>query len=148
MNKRQQLESEIASLQEQLKKLDEQEQGQWVPEEGEDYWQVNTFGELVCTHWAYKEYNDKVLLTGNYFKTIEEAEKYRLRLQSMARKPYLPKEGEVYYYAYPHKGGWGNSYSVWLGDTYDHEVYLLGRVFKTEDEAKEWVEKFGEAWEI
>jgi hypothetical protein len=147
MNKRQQLESEIASLQEQLKKLDEQEQGQWVPKRHHDFWFLDLNGGIELDYWEGTQNDKNFLLMGNCFKTKEEAEKYKLRLQSMARKPYLPKEDDWFYTAQPY-GFFKVERYIWKKSVKDQELYLLGRVFKTEEEALLWIEKYKGGWKI
>lgn len=121
----------------------------WKPAKGDEYWYYsdNHIGTYTWGDWDADEMR---LEMGNCFKTKEEAEKYKLRLQSMAYKPFLPKKHDKYYLALSkmHSEGWWADDFIWQDNGLDVENYLLGRVRRTEEEAEEWITKFSKAWEL
>jgi hypothetical protein len=64
------------------------------PQKGDEYWCVD--GSWVDSiTWRGDDYDKAGFSVGNCFKTKEEAELHKLRLQSMAKR-WLPKYGERY----------------------------------------------------
>ena len=120
------------------------------PQLGQEYWYVDEYGE-VEVGWYKKNNNvaDNYVSIGNCFKTREEAEKYKLRLESMKPK-YLPKKGENYFSASPHlySGQIVIRKLEWRNDSVDQDQYLLGRTFKTYEQALEWINKYQDAWRL
>ena len=120
----------------------------WKPEEEETFFYLDPTGRIKENELYEGDSmpeNADILKMGNVFKTKEEAEKYKLRLQSMAYKPYLPKDGEEYWFV--------DAYiSVdsmpWGHNSFDFTYYLLGRIRKTKEECEEWIKKFSSAWEL
>lgn len=150
------LKRQVEFATEQLKKLDEQEQeeGDWEAGLGESFYYVRSAGDVMG--WdinkptdisSAREFQAAHIKQGNHFKSREEAKRYSLRLQSMARKSYLPKEDDWFYTAQSY-GFFKVERYIWKKSVKDQELYLLGRVFKEESEAQEWIEKYSRGWEI
>lgn len=161
MNKQtiEQIEESIKSLEELKKTLEssanigqlEKEDEMWKPEEMEDYHIVNPTGGIGLITWLNSGNDKGCLEMGNVFKTKEEAEKYKLRLQSMAYKPFLPKDGEWYWYSASSSfsdDSWDSFDANWSGGSFGMATYLLGRIRRTKEEAEEWITKFSSSWSL
>lgn len=96
----QEYENKIKELQDELEqlkaaKIEAEQPKRWKPKDGEAYWIVNSGGGLehyvrvndFTDNWAY--------LTGNCFKTKEEAEEYKNQIYYTARyKNYIEEHSE------------------------------------------------------
>lgn len=132
---------ELKSLIESLEK--EEEGGVWVPEEGDEYWVVENAGVITWHSWDNDEIDQDYLSVGNVFKTEEEAQMHKLRLQSMAQRGKMPKQGEEIWcweFILGRPTSWTFS-GRFVAD------YWIGNVKKTKEECEAWYEKFGKAWE-
>lgn len=58
---------------ESLNELGVKENKQWVPKHGEKYWYVITTGDTINCHWLNDDFDSRLLLMNNVFKTEEEA---------------------------------------------------------------------------
>lgn len=114
------------------------------PKYGDNYYYVDTDGEVEeTTFGAHNSYDFGRKSTGNTFRTEHEAELHKLRLQSMAER-WLPEDNVVYWYA-----GTGGTLTVIhppLGVALAN--YWIGNCHKSEADAKVWYEKYGEAWKL
>ena len=54
----------------------EESYGQWVPDIGQDYWDVNVLGSIRKWYWKNDELDLQALALGNIFKTEEEAQSH------------------------------------------------------------------------
>lgn len=96
----QECENEIKELKERLEKLEaakteEPQSKRWKPKDKETYWLIDCGGDIKDVLW----HNDKVdkwsYLTGNCFKTQEEAEEYKKQIEYTARyKNYVEEHSE------------------------------------------------------
>lgn len=97
---KQEYENEIKELRELLEKLEAEkiEEPQlkcWKPNEDEKYWAVANNGDIGSTYWDDDNYDTWFYLTGNYFKTKEEAEEYKKQIEYTARyKNYIEEHSE------------------------------------------------------
>lgn len=137
------LQKQIDALQKQLDEMKDE-----FPGFDDEYWYVVSDAlanhpEPICTeHWMNNGIDRSRLEMGNLFATKAEAERYKLRLESMAVK-WMPKSDETYYAI---NNGIVSHTAEWDGDSFDHNCYNLGRTFKTEEDAELWLKKYKEAW--
>lgn len=130
---------------EQLNKIKEilgNQEGVWEPEMEEDYYFVDGAGIIIFDGWENNRQDNGRVSMNNIFRTPEEAENHKLRLQSM-RKTWLPEQGEKY---------WTVDYGgelfqdIWRGYLVGWLKYHTGLLFRTEKEAEEWIKKYKEVW--
>ena len=87
-NIRKALENENVSedkIQKVLKELGIKESKRWVPEIGEGYWVVSNDGEVCELVWEGDGYDLSLKLTGNMFKTEEEAQHHLYKINFLAQ---------------------------------------------------------------
>ena len=87
-NIRKALENENVSedkIKEILKELGIEDSKRWVPWVGEEYWLVDVFGEVWNLVWDGGRHDDRSLLTGNVFRTEQEAEYHRDKINFLAQ---------------------------------------------------------------
>lgn len=58
---------------EELKKVEIEEYGRWFPEINEHYWYIDTYCDVLKDIWKDADVDNLMLLSGNIFKTEEEA---------------------------------------------------------------------------
>ena len=96
----QEYENEIKELKERLEKLEtakieELQSKRWKPNEYETYWLVDNCGGAGEVTWQNGDYDKWHYLTGNCFKTKEEAEEYKKQVEYTARyKNYIEEHSE------------------------------------------------------
>lgn len=67
----------------------------WKPDFGERYWTVTSGGDVDTTYWADDIHDRWRYLTGNCFKTKEEAEESKKQIEYTARyKKYIEEHSE------------------------------------------------------
>ena len=94
----QEYENEIKELKERLEKLEakieEPQSKRWEPEHNEHYWLIE--GESIHESLWFNDADDNWrYLTGNCFKTKEEAEEYKKQIEYTARyKNYIEEHSE------------------------------------------------------
>lgn len=114
------------------------------PIPGEIYWTINDKGETAAHYWTDDDYDKTILNNNALFKTGEEAEFEAGRLKVLRElekmgKPFEPNEHNLSVcYNYRTRG------LDILGYTVTHSVYG-DFYFSTQREAKEAIEKIGEA---
>ena len=132
----------IKELEEIISKEDEKEAGRFKPKVGERYFTVCD-GIVEEWYWTNDGIDRRYLESNNCFKTKEEVEMHKLRLESMAQRGPMPKEGKMFWF-------W-NFYKNTSDSIYFNFAYLpdwwIGSVKKTEEEVEVWFDKFGKAWE-
>lgn len=65
--------------------IEEEKQGQWVPEINEDYYYITTNGQIGCTYWEGGKEDQWMWNQNNIFKTLEQAKHYRRLLEFQGR---------------------------------------------------------------
>ena len=128
--------------------IEEKENEMWKPKKGDYYFSVRTDGLVVRYDWTGQGADEGAFDVGNCFKTKEEAEKYKLRLQSMAYKPFLPKLAEDYWVVMCAFDALDVRKYAWSNGQAGIEDYLLGRIRRTKEEAEEWITKFQDCWSL
>ena len=76
-------EAEIARLQKYIE--DSQPKGRFVPKRGEKYWCINQYGGVMQTTNDGLSFDEWNVLTGNCFRTKEEAEAYKEYKEALGR---------------------------------------------------------------
>lgn len=107
----------IKELQDKLaeaEKIEVEQPKRWKPKLDEDYWLVSDCGNVVKLWWYNDDADKWIYLTGNCFKTKEEAEEYKKQIEYTARyKNYVEEHSEPL--------DWNNrnqiKYSAWFGFT-------------------------------
>lgn len=88
----------IKDLQEKLaeaEKIEAEQPKRWKPKEDEPYYYLNWGGDVVICHWENDKADNWNYLTGNCFKTKEEAEEYKMQIEYTARyKNYIEEHSE------------------------------------------------------
>lgn len=138
------LDSLIKQLEAEAKAEDESGKSneRWKPKIGEDYFILNRDGEINKWRYISHSSDDYAYQTGNCFKTQKEAELHKLRLESMANR-WRPEKGEKFYYYC------GSAVQIRpYKHTCDYESYWIGNCHKTEEDARKWCKKYGEAFGI
>jgi len=138
---------------EELKKFveGEEKQGRFMPKVGEDYYYINSNSRWdIITDTYTNEYFDKSRYTmGNVFKTKEQAELHKLRLESMANK-WLP-ENEKEYFCYDFADDSDiEPYRDYFDVTALSDIanYHMGNCHRTKEDAMAWGKKYSKAFEI
>ena len=96
----QEYENKIKELQDELEqlkaaKIEAEQPKRWKPKCGEEYWLINEYGQIASTTYRKDEYDSWPYLTGNCFKTEEEAEEYKKKIEYTARyKNYIEEHNE------------------------------------------------------
>jgi tRNA U34 5-carboxymethylaminomethyl modifying enzyme MnmG/GidA len=97
---RQEYENELKELRERLEKLEtakieELQSKCWEPNENDMYWTVGGAGDIDNVRWDNDNYDNWHYITGNCFKTEEEAEEYKKQIEYTARyKNYIEEHSE------------------------------------------------------
>lgn len=92
-NKIKELEKQIEELK--MAKVEEPQSKRWKPKNRERYWVVECNGNICQTEWNDDNIDDWLYLTGNCFKTKEEAEEYKNQIEYTARyKNYIEEHSE------------------------------------------------------
>lgn len=92
--------NEIKELRERLEKLEtakveEPQSKWWEPNENERYWVSDNVGNVDNVRWDNDRFDNWHYLTGNCFKTKEEAEEYKKQIEYTARyKNYIEEHSE------------------------------------------------------
>ena len=102
-NKIKESEQQIEKLKQQIKELKlvkvADKGGRWRPELDEWYWTVYDTGRCGNCNWDNDSIDKWRYLTGNCFKTEEEAEEYRKQIEYTARyKNYIEEHSEPIYW--------------------------------------------------
>ena len=96
----QEYENKIKGLQDELEqlkaaKIETKQPKRWKPEYDETYWLVDYNGNICNADWGNDPADEWVYLTGNCFKTKEQAEEYRNQIEYTARyKNYIEEHSE------------------------------------------------------
>lgn len=95
----QEYENKIKELQDELEKLKAAKiadsSKRWKPNKYETYWLVDNCGGAGEVTWQNGDYDKWLYLTGNCFKTKEEAEEYKKQIEYTARyKNYIEEHSE------------------------------------------------------
>lgn len=102
-------------------KLEEKQKKEW-PKGGDEYY-FAIAGEVTDGEWDGGKLDIDRLAMGNCWRTEEEADAYKLRVESLKPK-FLPKEGEKYWSIY---SDWVDvTRCVWEYDNIDRVSYNLG----------------------
>lgn len=97
---KQEYENEIKELKERLEKLEtakieKPQSKRWKPKHRDDYYTVNSAGHIDCDACYNARIDDWAYLTGNCFKSEEEAEEYKKQIECTARyKNYIEEHSE------------------------------------------------------
>ena len=79
------LTKKIAELQAQVDAMPDEPSGDWKPETGEEYWYVDIDGDAMSDYWKGR-FSDLFLLSqGNVFRTKEEAQHHRKKLDVLGK---------------------------------------------------------------
>lgn len=113
----------IAELQEKLaeaEKIEVDEPKRWAPDFGDDYFALYGTGFVDTSKWENDKCDRWRYLTGNCFKTQEEAEEYKKKIEYIARyKNYIEEHSEPI--------DWKNRNQqkyIAIYSTYDEEIYV------------------------
>lgn len=96
----QEYENKIKELQDELEqlkaaKIEAEQLKRWKPQDEENYWSVECTGNICSIHWCDDSVDNWIYLTGNCFKTEEEAEEYKKQIEYTARyKNYIEEHSE------------------------------------------------------
>ena len=92
-NKIKELEKQIEELK--MAKIEEPQPKRWKPEDKETYWLIDCGGDIKDVLWHNDKFDNWCYLTGNCFKTEEEAEEYKKQIEYTARyKNYIEEHSE------------------------------------------------------
>ena len=129
----QEYENKIKELQDELEqlkaaKIAAEQPKRWKPNIDEEYYIVSAeAGELIKTEWNDDALDEWYYLTGNCFKTKEEAEEYKKQIEYTARyKNYIEEHSEPIDWNNRNQGKWGAYY-----DCVDEKISTDGtKIFK------------------
>lgn len=138
------LETMIKQLEVEDKAESEKSNERWRPEVGQEFWNVTPQNGRSKNMWHGDAFDVGCWELGNCFKTEEEAELHRLRLESMANR-WRPEEDQKFYVYYPIYRENGLERYI---HKYDFNYYWIGNCHKTEKDAQKWYEKYGKAFGI
>lgn len=153
MNQKQQLEKDIQALEAKLNEMKatveampSEAPARWVPGGEESYVRVAYHnGDIQYTHWANTPADRFCLFIGNVHRTKEDAENYRLRLESFvpALGPETPSM-EVLNSGFCPDWCDGKIRSIeGFLPVPAREAYLSGQWQPTREAAEEWLAKYG-----
>lgn len=92
-NKIKELENQIEELK--AVKIEAEQPKRWKPNTDGKYWVVRGYGQTDWFFWVGDENNNWHYITGNCFKTKEEAEEYKKQIEYTARyKNYIEEHSE------------------------------------------------------
>lgn len=98
-NKIKELEKQIAELKAMKIEEPQSKLKSWKPNTNEKYWLIRTYGQTDWFYWVDDENDNWHYLTGNCFKTKEEAEEYKKKIEYIARyKNYIEEHSEPLYW--------------------------------------------------
>jgi len=114
---------------------------------GDKYWCLDELNQIHIAYFQNNEYDKARLKLGNAFKTEEEAELHKLRLEAMA-DVYVPDNRENYfYYNFRSKKVYA---SINCDELYDIALMTIGNCFPTTEQGEldceAWGEKYQEAF--
>lgn len=121
----------IESLMNELKEINKEEKinKKWVPEHSKEYWYVGYNGEIYMSIWGGSCHDKWHYLTGNVFKTEEEAEEHGKKLEIQSRfKNFVEEHTEEL--------DWGNynQDKYYLYYAYDTKRICFEHVWKCKDQ--------------
>ena len=93
------LQEELKALKERIAELEEQaKEEQEFPRDGDEYWFINSTGDVVKSNWESLSFEIDRLEFGHIFKTKKEAEfaVEKLKVEAELRKFSRPFEEDVY----------------------------------------------------
>ena len=96
----QEYENEIKELKERIEKLEtvkieEPQSKRWEPKFTDEYYCVDSVGNIILSSWEDDKIDAWRYLTGNCFRTKEEAEEYKKQIEYTARyKNYIEEHSE------------------------------------------------------
>ena len=92
-NKIKDLEKQIEELK--MAKVEEPQSKKWEPKFTDEYYCVDGVGDIILSSWEDDKIDAWRYLTGNCFKTKEEAEEYKKQIEYTARyKNYIEEHSE------------------------------------------------------
>ena len=83
------LQEELKALKERIAELEEQAKEEWeFPQDGDDYWYLDTTGDILHEIWGDFRFEKYMLEIGNIFRTKEQAEfaVEKLKVEAELRK--------------------------------------------------------------
>ena len=94
------LQDEIKALKQRISELEEQvKEEQEFPQDGDEYWYLDTTGDILHEIWGAFRFEKDMLEIGNVFKTEEEAkfavEKLKAEADSRKHLVNLLERGEI-----------------------------------------------------
>jgi len=131
------IESELAEVKRELAKEEK-----WTPKIGEDYFYLDSFNEIENNSFDDGSFDNDLIQSGNFFQTEALAYSEKMRRESMKRD-WLPKEGEKCWAICLSGNTFYNEKIIHTGNL---ELYYLGRIKKTEQEAQNWIDTYGKYW--
>lgn len=96
----QEYENKIKELQDELEqlksaKIEAEQPKRWKPNKDKEYWLIDSAGDVCDVNWRNDTVDNWCYLTGNCFKTKEEAEEYKKQIEYTARyKNYIEEHSE------------------------------------------------------
>lgn len=147
MLNREQLESQIGDLREQLMRLERQlKMLPWRPKSGETYWCIGITGDAGWRTFRDDDRDRMNFATDNVFYDRISAELHQLRRLSARKTCPVPAVGDVYYTVHLDGDVWHVDDCFWENTNYDRCCYNEGTVFDSREAAEAWIEQFGPAW--
>lgn len=116
----QEYENKIKELQDELEqlkaaKIEAEQPKRWRPEYDETYWMVESNGYVCHLYWNNDCSGDWHYLTGNCFKTVEEAVEHKKQIEYTARyKNYIEEHSEPI--------DWVNECKIKYCASYDYSI--------------------------
>lgn len=105
------MQEQFAKIQDELNKLKqikiEEPKKKWKPERDKKYWYINQCGNIKWTYWCDDETDNWYYLTNNVFKTKEETEKHKKKIEIQAQFKNFVKERSE-------KLDWNNNQEKWF----------------------------------
>lgn len=141
---RKEYDKELEDIKKRIEKLEHvevEEDEVWKPKHRENYWYIDSFGEVHVDRWLFFGGDEFRYSVGNVFKTKEEAEFKAERLEVLAElKKFSCKfrKGELNYYIFLDCNT--NELEIFVSDVY----ISLNVYFESEDRAREAVKSVGE----
>ena len=126
-----------------LKRQEKIDGSRFIPEKGEKYWVVNSWGYVVCFAYQGKDGDAKYLLDNSpVFRTEGEAKRYLEFKQELAKRRWFVTKSEwenkgiCKYYIEVDGGEIGVDYN-------DFNYYQIGEIyFKTREDAQYMIDNF------
>jgi hypothetical protein len=136
------LENKAGELKKFVEDCDKSEK--WTPKIGEKYFFLDELNR-IHSEVNNTDYDKDLIQSGNFFQTEALAYSEKMRRESMKRD-WLPKIGEKCCKIFLGIGGFYLVKNYFNGDNFDMELYYLGRIKKTEQEAQNWIDTYGKYW--